>query len=181
MSDKIFSALRFATNAHSGQFRKTTKVPYIVHPIDVMDILINNNASNDAVVAGILHDTLEDTATTSNDLRQEFGDRITELVIGASEPDKSQSWEARKTHTLETLCDIDDIDQLMVICADKLSNISSIETALNKYGDVVWARFKRGYEQQKWYYCGLAQIFEKHIHKSQLFKDYIEMVHRVFK
>lgn len=181
MSDKIFSALRFATNAHSGQFRKTTKVPYIVHPIDVMDILINNNASNDAVVAGILHDTLEDTATTANDLRQEFGDRITELVIGASEPDKSQSWEVRKTHTLETLCNIDDIDQLMVICADKLSNISSIATALNKYGDAVWARFKRGYEQQKWYYCGLAQIFEKHIHKSQLFKDYVEMVHRVFK
>lgn len=181
MSDTIFSALRFATNAHSGQFRKTTKVPYIVHPIDVMDILINNNASNDAIVAGILHDTLEDTATTANDLRQEFGDRITELVIGASEPDKSQSWETRKTHTLETLCNIDDIDQLMVICADKLSNISSIATALTKYGDAVWARFKRGYEQQKWYYCGLAQIFEKHIHKSQLFKDYVEMVHHVFK
>ena len=95
MTDIIFDALRFATDAHTGQFRKSTQVPYIVHPVAVMQYLIQHNASGDAVAAGILHDTLEDTPTTENDLRRVFGDRITNLVIGASEPDKSQTWEQR--------------------------------------------------------------------------------------
>ena len=180
MSEKIFAALRFATWAHTGQFRKATKVPYIVHPVAVMQTLIQYNASSDAVAAGILHDTLEDTPTTESDLRQKFGDRITDLVVGASEPDKSLSWEARKEHTLEMLSQTDDIEQLMVVCADKLSNISSIAADFKELGDELWTRFNRGYEQQKWYYCSLAQIFEKHTDKTQLFQDYIDIVNSVF-
>ena len=180
MSEKIFSALRFATNAHSGQFRKSTKIPYIVHPIAVMQHLIKYNASDDAVAAGILHDTLEDTPTNESDLRQAFGNRITDLVMGASEPDKSQSWENRKIHTIETLRTVNDTEQLMVICADKLSNLSSIAMDLAQYGNDVWTRFNRGYEQQKWYYCSLAEIFANHTDKSQLFRDYIDVVNSVF-
>ena len=81
MSDKIFDALRFATVAHTGQFRKSTQLPYIVHPIAVMESLIRHSASADAVAAGILHDTLEDTATTEADLRHEFGDRICRFLV----------------------------------------------------------------------------------------------------
>lgn len=180
MSDKIFSALCFATNAHSGQFRKSTQIPYIVHPVSVMQHLIQYGASDDAVAAGILHDTLEDTPTNESDLQRAFGDRITQLVIGASEPDKTLSWEQRKEHTIATLRTVDDIEQLMIICADKLSNLSSIVSDLSQYGDLVWSRFKRGYEQQKWYYCSLAQIFEKHIDQSALFQTYIDMVNQVF-
>ena len=180
MSNIIFSALCFATNAHSGQYRKSTSVPYIVHPIAVMQHLIRHNASIDAVVAGILHDTLEDTPTTESQLRQMFGDRITELVVGASEPDKSLSWQQRKQHTLDSLCNCTDMDLLMVVCADKLSNISSIKQDLDACGDAVWNRFKRGYEFQKWYYCGLAEIFAKHSSKSPIFNEYIDIVRSVF-
>lgn len=180
MSDKIFAALRFATDAHTGQYRKATALPYIVHPVDVMQRLIKYGASNDAVGAGILHDTLEDTATTETDLRKTFGDRITDLVIGASEPDKSLSWESRKQHTLDTLSCITDNDLLMVVCADKLSNLSSIKLDLQIYGDAVWGRFKRGYEQQKWYYCALAEIFARHVNKSDIFREYIDIVNEVF-
>lgn len=180
MSDKIFSALRFATNAHSGQFRKSTKNPYIVHPIAVMEYLIRYQATEDAVVAGILHDTLEDTPTTQTDLRRNFGDRVTELVLGASEPNKSLSWEQRKEHTISHLNTLNDQEQLMVICADKLSNISSIAYDLSTQGPVVWNRFNRGYEQQKWYYCRLASVFAKHTGKSKIFSDYITAVNSVF-
>ena len=180
MTDKIFSALRFATNAHSGQYRKSTKIPYIVHPVQVMQYLIQYGASDDAVAAGILHDTLEDTPVTESDLRKNFGDRITDLVIGASEPDKSLSWEKRKEHTLNTLQQLTDTEQLMVICADKLSNISSIASDLKTQGEKVWTRFNRGYEQQKWYYCGLAEIFAKHAKTSQLFQEYIQKTRHVF-
>ena len=180
MTDMIFQALRFATNAHSGQFRKSTKIPYIVHPIDVMQRLIQCDASTEAIVAGILHDTLEDTPTTADELRAIFGDRVTELVLGASEPNKSLSWEQRKEHTISHLNTLNDQEQLMVICADKLSNISSIAYDLSTQGPVVWNRFNRGYEQQKWYYCRLASVFAKHTGKSKIFSDYITAVNSVF-
>lgn len=180
MSDKIFSALQFAMNAHSGQYRKSTKIPYIVHPIDVMQHLIRHNASEDAIVAGILHDTLEDTKTTEQELCQTFGDRVTNLVVGASEPDKSLTWEERKRHTMNTLNASNDIDQLMVVCADKLSNISSIASDLKNLGDATWARFNRGREQQKWYYCSLAEIFAKHKNKSKIFAEYLLKISHVF-
>ena len=180
MSDKIFSALRFAAAAHSGQFRKGTKLPYLVHPVAVMQYLIRHNASDDAVVAGILHDTLEDTDTTESDLSREFGDRITDLVVGASEPDKTLSWAARKQHTIDTLRDLDDVEQLLVIYADKLCNISSIELDLQTHGADLWQRFNRGYEMQKWYYCSLAEIFAQHSNKSPIFGVYIDVVNCVF-
>ena len=180
MTENIFAALSFAADAHAGQFRKGTKIPYIVHPIAVMELLIRNCASTDAVVAGILHDTLEDTSITEFELRQLFGDRITDLVVGASEPDKSLSWQERKEHTVEFLRNTTDIELLMVVCADKLSNISSIKTDLDTYGDIVWTRFKRGYESQKWYYTSLADIFAKHTDKSPMFTEYINMVRSVF-
>ena len=180
MTDIIFQALRFATNAHSGQFRKSTKIPYIVHPIDVMQRLIQCDASTEAIVAGILHDTLEDTPTTADELCAIFGDRITDLVQGASETDKSLSWEERKEHTLCVLQNTHDIELLMVVCADKLSNISSIAADLKIYGDILWTRFNRGFEQQKWYYISLAKIFAKHTDKSKLFAEYIKVVTQVF-
>ena len=180
MKPDIFKTLEFAVRAHSGQFRKGTKLPYIVHPVDVMRILILHNASTDAVIAGILHDTLEDTPTTVDDLKQTFGERITQLVMGASEPDKSLSWEERKKHTFEFLSQTDDTEQLMVACADKLSNVSTIKQDLDAIGDEIWTRFNRGYKQQKWYYCGLAEIFEKHVDKSDLFKEYVELIHKGF-
>lgn len=180
MKNNIFEAIHFAAIAHSGQFRKGTKIPYIVHPVDVMQTLIKFGASDDAAIAGVLHDTLEDTKTTEQELFDNFGKHITRLVIGASEPDKGLTWEERKVHTLETLSRTTDTEQLMVICADKLSNLASIKADLLVSGDSVWKRFNRGYEKQKWYYCGLANVFCKFIDKSQLFKEYIELTQSVF-
>lgn len=145
-----------------------------------MQLLIQYGATDDAIIAGILHDTIEDTATTENDLRNAFGNRVTNLVIGASEPDKSQTWEERKEHTINTLGNVDDTEQIMVVCADKLSNISSIASDLRAHGDIIWTRFNRGYDKQKWYYCSLGQIFAKHIDKSQIFSEYLKVMNDVF-
>lgn len=90
------------------------------------------------------------------------------------------SWEERKEHTLCVLQNTDDIELLMIVCADKLSNISSIAADLKIYGDILWTRFNRGFEQQKWYYISLAKIFAKHTDKSKLFAEYIKVVTQVF-
>ena len=76
-------AIRFATSTHSGQTRKgKPDVPYITHPLSVALILSGVGASDDVIIAGILHDTVEDStgAVTLEDLRAEFGENVAELV-----------------------------------------------------------------------------------------------------
>jgi (p)ppGpp synthase/HD superfamily hydrolase len=99
----IFKAIEFATRAHSGQYRKGTKLPYIVHPLGVAKILIECDSPEHLIVAGILHDTVEDTSATLDEIKQTFGWDIADLVEAASEPDKSDTWENRKEHTIQML------------------------------------------------------------------------------
>ena len=66
-------------------------------------ILLEAKCKEEVIIAGLLHDTLEDTDTTEEDIRSMFGEEVLRLVQGASEPDKTDSWERRKKHTLEFL------------------------------------------------------------------------------
>lgn len=154
----IFSAIEFATKAHAGQYRKGTKIPYIVHPLNVAKILIEHDCPEDVVVAGILHDTVEDTPITIEDIRQTFGERVAQLVQGASEPDKSDTWENRKKHTIEYLKTAP-MDVLLVSLADKLDNVRAIREDYEKLGESLWSRFNRPRESQAWYYRSLAEVF----------------------
>src|SRR5450631_1910449 len=94
----IFAALRFAGDAHSGQFRKGTRVPYLIHPLNVAKILLDCGCSDELAVAGLLHDTVEDTAVTLEQIRASFGDAVARLVEFATEPEKLWTWERRKEH-----------------------------------------------------------------------------------
>ncbi len=162
MSERVFKAIEFATKAHTGQFRKGTKVPYIVHPLGVAKILIEAGCSEDVVVAGILHDTVEDSSTRINDIRREFGEVVARLVEGASEPDKSDTWENRKRHTIDNL-ETAPLDVVLVSLADKLANIRDIRADYEKLGDDVFLRFNRPKEKQEWYYRAMADVFSKRI------------------
>ncbi len=162
MSQSIFHAIEFATKAHTGQFRKGTKVPYIVHPLGVAKILIEAGCSESVVMAGILHDTVEDSSTSIDDIRRDFGEDVTRLVEGASEPNKSDTWENRKQHTVDTL-ETAPMDAVYVSLADKLNNIRDIRADYEKLGDDVFLRFNRPKEKQEWYYRALADVFVKRI------------------
>lgn len=91
---KINSAIQFATMQHGTQKRKGKEVPYIVHPLEVMEILYRMGADENLLVAGILHDVVEDTAVKIADIREYFGDDVAELVAAHTE-DKSEPWEVR--------------------------------------------------------------------------------------
>ncbi len=162
MSERVFQAVEFATKAHTGQFRKGTKVPYIVHPLGVAKILIEAGCSEDVVVAGILHDTVEDSSTRIDDIRRDFGEEVARLVAGASEPDKSDTWENRKQHTIDNL-ETAPMDAVYVSLADKLANIRDIRADYEKLGDDVFLRFNRPKEKQEWYYRAMADLFSKRI------------------
>ena len=115
---KIHNAIIFASIKHQNQKRKGTNLPYIVHPMEVMQILTENGCSENVIVAGILHDTLEDTDTTPQEIEKEFGKDILAIVQSESE-DKSKTWKERKQHTIDCL-KTDSLETKLVCCADKL-------------------------------------------------------------
>ncbi len=158
----IEKAIEVAAKAHDHQYRKATSLPYITHPFTVGMLLMNYGYAEEIVAAGILHDTLEDTELTLEDLRRDFGDVIAELVKGASEADKSLSWEERKQATIENLA-FAKKDLCLVVCADKLHNLRSIRKEMELNGEKVWERFKRGREKQAWYYREIIRSLEHNL------------------
>lgn len=181
-NDQVFKAIEFATQAHRGQFRKGTEIPYILHPLGVAEILMEYECAEESVVAGILHDTVEDTPVTLKDIQENFGAQVAKLVEALSEPDKSDSWENRKQHTIDYL-KVAPIDVLLVSCADKLHNIRAIRRDYEKYGEALWSRFNRPKTKQQWYYQALAEVFisraENDTSKS-LFSEFQLEVNKVF-
>lgn len=152
----IDRAIELAARAHQGQVRKGTDIPYISHPYAVGMLLMKADCEEEVVAAGILHDTVEDTYVTLTQLREQFGDRVASIVEGCSEPDKWKDWEARKEHTLAYMPTAPR-EVRLVSLADKLHNARSMLADLGMGGEGVWSRFKRGREQQEWYYRGLVE------------------------
>jgi (p)ppGpp synthase/HD superfamily hydrolase len=152
----IDQAIELAARAHTGQVRKGTGTPYIAHPYAVGMSLARAGCDDEVVAAGILHDTVEDTYVTLEELRAQFGERVASIVEGCTEPDRWKSWEARKQHTLAYLPAAPS-DIRLVALADKLHNARSILTDLKASGEDVWSRFKRARAQQEWYYRGLVE------------------------
>jgi (p)ppGpp synthase/HD superfamily hydrolase len=178
----IFEAIEFAAKAHSGQYRKATKIPYIVHPLNVAQILIEHGWGEAVAVAGVLHDTVEDTPVTLADIEQKFGADIAAWVQGASEPDKSDTWENRKQHTIDHLKTAP-LEVVLIACADKLDNIRSMGQDYARLGESFWTRFNRPKAQQQWYYQNLVAVFLSRITDEQtaaLFREFEREVGQVF-
>ena len=97
--NKIHNAIIYAAKKHEGQVRKGTDTPYIVHPMEVMQILTAAGCGEDVIVAGILHDTVEDTDATLEEISALFGEKVARLVAHESE-DKSKTWRERKSATI---------------------------------------------------------------------------------
>ncbi|MDQ0973740.1 (p)ppGpp synthase/HD superfamily hydrolase [Neobacillus niacini] len=154
--DIVEKALQIASKNHEGQYRKNSDIPYITHPVAVGMMLLKSGYSEEIVAAGILHDTVEDTPLSLDEIKWEFGPKIAELVEGSSEPDKSLPWKARKEHTIEFLQTASE-DIRAVVCADKLHNIRSIMRDYEQVGEEVWSRFNAGKEQQRWYYTNIVE------------------------
>jgi (p)ppGpp synthase/HD superfamily hydrolase len=162
MDSVLFDAIEFAVYAHRGHFRKGTGIPYIVHPLNVARTLLEFGCSEVVVIAGILHDTVEDTSVAIEDVQVRFGEEVANLVSQVSEPDKSDTWENRKRHTLMSLESASE-EVLLIALADKLDNIQSIRRALEWEGDAVWSRFKRPMDAQAWYYRNLVDVFQQRV------------------
>jgi (p)ppGpp synthase/HD superfamily hydrolase len=176
----IHEAIIFATLKHNEAEepnRKGTKIPYITHPMEVMQILTANNCSEKVIVAGILHDTLEDTPTKTDEIKGKFGQDILEIVQTESE-DKSKTWEKRKQATIDHL-KAASLETKLVCCADKLANIRSMASDKATYGDQLWERFNAPKDRIQWYYEGVSSaLFE--LDNYSMYKELKALINDVF-
>lgn len=180
-NDLIAKALRLAAMSHKDDTRKGKELPYIVHPVEVAMILQENGMDDDIIIAGLLHDTLEDTSLTKNEIKKEFDKRIADLVVAASEKLDNRDdipWKERKKHTLEFLKNAER-EVKILSCADKLSNAKSMLKDLGIYENDFWERFNAGYEQQKWYYMGLIESL-KSLEGNEIYEEFKRVVYKIF-
>jgi len=185
----VQKALATAYDLHVKQERKCTKAPYFVHILDVAKhLMAEPAASEDVIIAGILHDTLEDTPYTAEELERDFGPNVCQLVVFATEPtkdggtriqDKRQTWKARKKHTVD-ICQTATKDQLLVLLADKLSNLQSIHEDLFLQGAGVWDCFNADREDIAWCYQEMRAIFRSRLGNTRMFQLYERLVDEVF-
>ena len=174
----VQEAIDFATKVHEGQYRKGTDRPYIVHPMEVGKIVSTMTQDEEIISAAILHDTIEDTDVTYEDLKQEFGTRVADLVAAESE-DKSKTWIERKGHTLEHLKTASQAEKILTM-ADKLSNIRSMARDYLLVGEELWQRFNmKDKEKQAWYYTSMIDLL-KDLNETPEYQEYVRLCGKVF-
>ena len=162
---RLAGALAAAERLHAGHKRKGTQVPYVSHLLAVAGLVLEGGGDEDAVVAALLHDAVEDAGgpPTLEAIRSEFGERVAAIVAACSDTDEDPKppWRERKAAYLRHLRDDALPDgALLVSLADKLHNARAIVADLREHGDALWARFnERDPAAQLWYYRWLADIF----------------------
>jgi (p)ppGpp synthase/HD superfamily hydrolase len=182
ISRQYQKAIEFAARAHDGQKRKGGDVPYVSHPFAVAFILQIQECHHDIIIAGLLHDTVEDTAVTLTDIQKEFGATVAELVGIVTEPDKSLPWEHRKKYMIETI-KFAKREAKYLSCADKLHNLISLQLGFERNGEDIWNRMSRGYAEQKWYAESMVQSLFYGLSATDLkpmFYEYEKMVRDFF-
>lgn len=188
-NEAVSKAIAFAMEKHGsvvnkdgtvGQKRKGSCLPYIVHPLEVWNILRINNCSVTVQIAGLLHDTLEDTDTTPDEIREHFGDDVLSLVLSESE-DKTKTWKERKQHTIDALAH-DPVEAMQVTCADKLSNIRSQVYDYAQIGNALFDRFNKESNPslQAWYYRGIVAAL-KPLSGMAMYEELKSSVEEVYK
>lgn len=176
------AAIAFAVEKHKNGLRKGTKMPYIVHPLEVLHILMLMGADKNLMAAGVLHDTVEDTDATLEEITEKFGEDVASLVASHTEKDKSLPWQKRKEIALEHLKHANKREQMLVL-ADKLSNMRAIARDYDELHDKLWDKFNKGKESQAWYYNAGADALvdlADYEDTAKFYDEFAELVDYVF-
>lgn len=170
-TDKIGYALELAARSHEGQLRKSSdrQIPYIVHPVAVAMMLSAYGYDEETIIAGILHDTVEDTQLSLETIRRTFGKKVSELVQQVTEPSKDHPWEERKEHYRERLKTAS-LEAQAISCCDKIHNMKSLIAAAAT-SEEVWKTFKGGKKSQIEKFEKLLLVYEKTL-GTEMTNDY---------
>lgn len=177
-------AIVFAVHAHAGTERRGKGFPYIVHPMEAMAIVSTMTADQELLAAAALHDTVEDTDVTVEELRAQFGDRIASLVAQESDQmptgvSEEESWRARKQAGIDRLASVSR-EVKMVTLGDKLSNMRAIARDYAMKGDALWNIFHaKDPKDHEWHYRGLAASLSE-LKDTFAYKEFVSLIDQVF-
>lgn len=177
-------AIIFAVNAHAGTERRGKGYPYIVHPLEAVEIVATMTPDQELLAAAALHDTVEDTDVTVEQIRAEFGDRIASLVADESEErpegiSDEESWHDRKRAAINRLAKASH-DAKVVALGDKLSNMRAIAQDYAEIGDALWNRFhSKDPKDHEWHYRGLADALRE-LSDTYAFQEFEQLINQVF-
>ena len=177
-------AIIFAVKAHAGTERRGKGYPYIVHPLEAVEIVATMTKDQELLAAAALHDTVEDTDVTVERIRAEFGDRVAELVASESDQfeagvSEEDSWHARKQAAIDRLAKASR-DAKIVALGDKLSNMRAIARDYAVQGDELWNLFHaKDPKDHEWHYRGLADSLRE-LEDTFAFKEFEKLINEVF-
>ncbi|MBQ7654300.1 MAG: bifunctional (p)ppGpp synthetase/guanosine-3',5'-bis(diphosphate) 3'-pyrophosphohydrolase [Clostridia bacterium] len=184
MESVFEKAVAFAAKAHAGQKRKGGGGIYLLHPLEDALIVSTMTDDEEVLAAAVLHDTVEDTSVTIEDIEENFGQRVAELVSHETE-DKmrempaSESWQMRKEKSLAVLKD-GSTQTKMLWLGDKLSNMRSLSKAFDEQGVAVFEIFnEKDPAKQRWYHETILE-YTAELSGTNAYKQYEKLVHHVF-
>ena len=178
-------AIAFAVEKHSGMTRKRESTPYILHPMEVATIVGTMSSDEELLAAAVLHDTVEDTDATIDEIYELFGPRVAALVLSETEDKRDdlppeESWRVRKEESILALKAAKDPAVQVLWLGDKLSNMRSFFRGWKISGDVVWKSFnQKDPVKQAWYYRSIDHALSE-LKGYEAWQEYHRLVETVF-
>ena len=183
-SELLDRAIVFAVKAHHNTERRGKGFPYIVHPLESVEIVATITPDQELLAAAALHDTIEDTEVTVEDIRKEFGDRIANIVHAESDLEtegvsEEDSWHARKQAAIARLAAAP-YEAKIVAMGDKLSNMRAIWRDYQQKGDELWKIFHvKDKASHEWHYRGLAASLSE-LKDTFAYQEFERLLNEVF-
>ena len=183
-STLLDKAIIYAVKAHANTERRGKGFPYIVHPMEAMEIVATITSDQELLAAAALHDVVEDTDVTIEEIREQFGDKVAALVATESEEevkDKSlsESWHERKQAAIDRLAEAS-YEGKIVALGDKLSNMRAIYRDWMVIGDQLWNRFHcSDPREHEWHYRGLATSLSDLV-GTFAYNEFTDLIGKVF-
>ena len=181
----VDAAIRFAVDAHAGTERRGKGFPYVLHVLEAAAIVASMSPDPELLAAAVLHDTVEDTDVTLEQIRAPFGARVAALVEAETDrlfavEDESKTWRARKQAAIDRIAAAP-LDAKRVALGDKLSNMRAIAMDYRRQGDALWTLFHApgGRADHAWHYRGLAASLAE-LKDTDAYREFIGLIEEVF-
>ena len=180
-TEKIKKAVNFSIKVHEidrHQKRKGKEVSYITHPLTVGLILSQAGAGEDLVIAGILHDTIEDSSffhkVTKKDISGMFGENVAELVMSVTEKNKLSFWDTRKHKAYEEIKNYSH-DSILLKSSDVVANVSELVSDYEREGYKTFKRFKSAGSKILTHYVSVIDLLIEMWPSNPLIKDLMDL------
>ncbi len=178
-------AVQLAAEKHDAMRRKGTATPYLLHPMEAAAIVGTMTDDPCILAAAVLHDVVEDTDTSVEEIRSLFGERVAQLVVAESENKRADrpaadTWLIRKQETIDDLRSTTDVAVKMICLGDKLSNLRSFKRDYAAIGAAFYQRFNQtDPKMHRWYHRSIADAMPELMH-TDAWKEYDALIKKVF-